>query len=874
MSNLNEDPEYRRFWAAFQDTVAYQDRGLWLPAREQLDKLRVHPRRTAFDPNRNIDYTYAICLLQMPLDKSDLRASLKILETMLTEVEGRRLEGNSTQLRVEIASALILLGRFREAEATVQGAIGLDQDHRLTVLGYQNLGRALFEQGRLSDAAAAYRTMLHIAVERHNIAHAGVAAEWMGRIALRENDAEAAAAWRDLASDAYRTDATRHLHSLDVFKEVAGLEMPPKSVYLLGAEAIAMRATVPIQNELGDRAGIHIDSLNIDIGALRFLGDLSEEETITWEQPILAPDRETANHLCRLIVAEAHAILPHSWDRRIIEELTRDLWPSKSEAILKRLSVPDPGGWSVQTADSRDGDVRLLWRSSGAGPSAFGTELTALAILTQVGVLSRMKSLEMLSDNGIDASSIEFLNLANRSFPRPLQMWILTRSEIAVSGAPGPLHLAEDSTRQRILSNSANQLALEAIEYSQGEIQQLQKGRLVALLATEVMVPGGGAPRQIGTTPINEINIANPPASFQPKPDVTRPGFVIDREYNTAFFAPSLKTADFAWYGQNNRLFRDHFSEFHKKIEISGSLRAKHYSIPIVDVHDREQLNQVTALISEATERLKPTKHVEPNDQVWYRGQVRGYALDRSELVSSYLFGQYPVSEPSLPGAAPRRGWNYLKVHSFLSTMLQARIYREAKERGESFSDTHAKWKQFAAQLMSWDLGVMLLAQHYGIPTHGIDITNDLEVAIWFATNKFEVKDGQATYKKVDEAQWGTEPNKWPYLYAILPVTHSLKGAIRDVDLFEPFQIDARRPKMQSAAFFMGAHGLHRNRLAEALVCVMRLAPGEWNTSCTYEGLFPAPEEDPSYAWMLDLKAKYKTGDIGTFLNEIPLYTR
>src|SRR5450755_4687899 len=127
MSNLNEDPEYRRFWAAFQDTVAYQDRGLWLPAREQLDKLRVHPRRTAFDPNRNIDYTYAICLLQMPLDKSDLRASLKILETMLTEVEGRRLEGNSTQLRVEIASALILLGRFREAEATVQGAIGLDQ---------------------------------------------------------------------------------------------------------------------------------------------------------------------------------------------------------------------------------------------------------------------------------------------------------------------------------------------------------------------------------------------------------------------------------------------------------------------------------------------------------------------------------------------------------------------------------------------------------------------------------------------------------------------------------------------------------------------------------------------------------------------------
>ena len=71
-----------------------------------------------------------------------------------------------------------------------------------------------------------------------------------------------------------------------------------------------MRTEAPVQNELGDRAGINHDSLNIDLGVLRVLGDLPEEEATTWEQSILAPNREVANYLCNLIVVELSLTLP------------------------------------------------------------------------------------------------------------------------------------------------------------------------------------------------------------------------------------------------------------------------------------------------------------------------------------------------------------------------------------------------------------------------------------------------------------------------------------------------------------------------------------------------------------------------------------
>lgn len=206
--------------------------------------------------------------------------------------------------------------------------------------------------------------------------------------------------------------------------------------------------------------------------------------------------------------------------------------------------------------------------------------------------------------------------------------------------------------------------------------------------------------------PLNEWNVANRPKDLDFKPDQGHPGFVIDREYNAWFFAPPSKS-DHAWYGTSNSLFRDHFSDFQSKVEITGSLRSKHFSIPIIDVHSLQQFIEIQGHLRESVEKLKTTKHVPNNAVVWYRGQTNGHLLKRPEIVSRYLLGMDQVDEPSLPGAAPRRGWNYMKVHSFLSTMLQGLIYKQAAAKGEAPKKTYDRWRDIATTPAAWDLGVM-----------------------------------------------------------------------------------------------------------------------------------------------------------------------
>ncbi len=173
--------------------------------------------------------------------------------------------------------------------------------------------------------------------------------------------------------------------------------------------------------------------------------------------------------------------------------------------------------------------------------------------------------------------------------------------------------------------------------------------------------------------------------------------------------------------------------------------------------------------------------------------------------------------------------------------MLQKLIYTRAGEQGVSFTDTYRRWREFCRVPGQWDLAVMLLAQHYGVPTHGIDITNDIDIALWFATSCYtQVSNDTFTYRSMREPDWQDDPATWPVIYAILPVTHSLNSAIQEVELPESFGITSLRPRRQKAAFFMGASGLHNNRLAESLVCIMRLGPGNWATKSSYEELFPA----------------------------------
>lgn len=861
------DREHDRFWSEFHGIRELLDRGAFASVRQRLENLRAHSRRLEFDPARQIDYSYAVILLQTAADTGDLLASASLLEELLETTKAGNHELNPFQIRVELAAALILLNDFEKAVTVAEVAAAESGDHPHAALAFQNLGHALTALGRWDAATTAYLRMIDVALRRDQLTFAGIAAEGLSRVALRCKRAEESATWHDIAEDTYKARAPQHLKSL------AGLTTAMRGIRRLSMNALPpqareVRALVPIGPELGEHAGDHLDLLNIDLGALRRLADRPFTKECRLAIPLLGLDDPTSERMAHLIMDEADAILGHEWAFDVIMSLVRELWPHEAGPIEHWLVAPDRGLWSMEVGGHSGATRTLVWRAKAAGPVLFGPEITALGLLLQAAYKSRRDRLKELSFD-----SVTFIALSERHWPRPLQTYVVLQGQAMAGGHGGPARIAESLLRGRLARDLENLNGFTAINFTPDEARDLAKGGLIALLASEIAVPGVPPPADFGTTPLNEINIANPPNPDGTAFDETHPGFVIDREYNSWFFAPSPVAPNKALYGANNELRRDHFEPLHQKLPIAGSLRAKHYTIPVVDVRSPNELAAVRAALDEAVERLKPTRHVPAEARVWFRGQTRGYLLGRSEVVCRYLYGLPSVDEPSLPGAAPRRGWNYLKIHSFLSVMLQGLIYRRAAASGEDFQSTHQKWLEFVSVPAAWDLAVMLLAQHYGVPTHGIDITEDLDVALWFATNRFTpLSAGTATYRSLTQDAWPEGPEEWPVIYVILPVTHSLKNSIRDVDALSPFKIDALRPRRQAAAFFMGAHGLHRNRLAEALVCVLRLAPGAWNTQVDYTSLFPSEKEDESYAWMLDLKERYATGDIGQFLAEVPRY--
>jgi hypothetical protein len=173
-------------------------------------------------------------------------------------------------------------------------------------------------------------------------------------------------------------------------------------------------------------------------------------------------------------------------------------------------------------------------------------------------------------------------------------------------------------------------------------------------------------------------------------------------------------------------------------------------------------------------------------------------------------------------------------------------VLRRADEGdGELFS----RWRREAlSATCRLDYAVVALAQHYGIPTHGLDVTTNFNVALWFATNLYTRDDqGVASYASLRPNEWPVEREHWPVLVVCQMVTNSIEQSLHDCEELAEFGLEAKRPLRQHARFFQGGHSYHQNRLAEAVVCVVRLAPGAYETNLSFDSLFPRPENDPAY---------------------------
>lgn len=390
-------------------------------------------------------------------------------------------------------------------------------------------------------------------------------------------------------------------------------------------------------------------------------------------------------------------------------------------------------------------------------------------------------------------------------------------------------------TNPQLTETGKNHEYAVAMNYDQAEATALDESRIIAVPAGIALplfkIQGSDA---FGVSGINEVNAVNLPTNLKhvTRPHLEHPGFLMDSQYATTWTAKPLD--ELALYGAQD-VYRDHYKEFYRSITETSRIRCKHYTAPVIDVSSTDELRDIAQMID-----------VHSEEGVFFRGQSRLYLLNRHERIKKMLFGNSCMSEPSLPNSSDRNNVFYEPIHYALRFYLQNYVFGETSSYDDYF---------YSADL-EFDYAVMALAQHYGLPSPGLDVTSDLNAAVWFASNKFsqDPSTGKASYRNLEKADFDSDPAKWPVVMAFQNVTHSLSGSLQTCESLSSKGLKALRPERQSGSFFLGSHSDHQNRLAEAVVCAFRLRPNHFKVGCDFSSLFPSIEEDDAYRVMIDFE--------------------
>jgi hypothetical protein len=488
------------------------------------------------------------------------------------------------------------------------------------------------------------------------------------------------------------------------------------------------------------------------------------------------------------------------------------------------------------------GDEVVVWKEDTYWPALYNLLFTQLLNLCSFFKYAIEKRKAEISKDKIETQILS-------EFPRMMPTTIhyaFGSLGAWLGGAVNMQYFSYYATGPQIRDNHINERYLQMIHYDSGIANELSKSGIIGLPANLLLplVTAQNNGTYFGSLPVDEWNLANLPDTHllgQSAQDVFEkeqlPGFIMDKYYRTPFRA--RRPNNQGLLGANSVL-RDHYTDFYKLVGDTPLLRCKHYCAPVIEVASFKEIEEYIAKIP-----------LRGNEGIFFRGQTSLYTLPRTEIVKKMLFANSCSVEPSLVTAAARTHFDYDSVHFALKYFLM-----EALEFRSNYSWPDSskiiREKQVNASL-EIDHAIMALSQHYGIPSHGLDITSNPDVALWFAINKYNVVNNKASYIKLEESDWDlNDCTKWPIIFVCQSVTHTIQPSLHDCHELTDVGITALRPIRQSAKFFLGGHSEHQNRLAETIVCAFRLKPGDYKTTVDFDFLFPSPNDDKAYRLILD----------------------
>jgi len=264
-----------------------------------------------------------------------------------------------------------------------------------------------------------------------------------------------------------------------------------------------------------------------------------------------------------------------------------------------------------------------------------------------------------------------------------------------------------------------------------------------------------------------------------------------------------------------------------------GFLRVPFRRVPRRLIHTRRELESIVKTICSADSDLK----------LLFRGQNKEYLLNRAPETLNTLYGDSEAIEPSLLPSASRRGVALEVVFPEWCSLLQIfmGVHRErlASQVSKTTLDSVIKNQSLFLSTYNFGLFALAVAQHYGLPSSGLDVTKRLDVALFFALTEFAPSPYRRRFDICKRKSSRLEPAVI-YLFAV-----SSRFQL-DYDEFMPKGFPMVRPDAQSAHFMLTGWGLSKNSCARRLFLALYLDPeGDFGDIPSTDKLFPAPQKDP-----------------------------
>jgi hypothetical protein len=310
---------------------------------------------------------------------------------------------------------------------------------------------------------------------------------------------------------------------------------------------------------------------------------------------------------------------------------------------------------------------------------------------------------------------------------------------------------------------------------------------------------------------------------------------ILDRHYGLAYHSMELRPA--AIWGRTDNLpsySGDHLAN-------SGFLRVPFRRIPRRVVRSRNEIEDI----------LKTIHSGDPNLRMLLRGQTAEHVIRRSPEASLWLFGEDVVIEPSLTTSASRRRPALEHVLPEWCALLNVFLIETCGMDGKQQYDDLVSGFGFP-------LFALALAQHYGLPTSGLDVTDSLDVALFFALMQYDKPSGsnRASYLRQ------TESESMPVVYLLFPPEQQQF----DYERFRAADFPRGRADAQSARFMHMGWGNADNSCATRIFLALYLDPGgDYGSIPSPTQLFPRGVDD-SFAAFLECA---NTGALPSALKQI-----